>query len=287
MGAFGLLLALLAAMALLWATARWLLPRWRAMRREIRRVCTSGHVPDPPTPAALRTMRRIAGLAVWLQVGRVEVRGLDHLLGGGARLVTPNHGHYLDPFVLGLVFPERMRCMAAHGLMSAVGGFAALPLARWGAFCTDLRTGRGGPAIRAAVRLLQSGQNVVLFPEGWANVDGSVRPFKRGAVSIARMATARADGGISIVPVHLRYGAYPGRWINELPTHLQYLVMLLGAPIYRRGVRIEVGRPLTLADLPESSTAASDALRAAVLALDPQTSPSASVARRVPGRDGA
>jgi 1-acyl-sn-glycerol-3-phosphate acyltransferase len=248
---------------------QWLGPRWRAARSRIQRACTCGHVPDPPTEAAHRTMRRVARCLVWFQIGRIEVSGVENLECGALKLIAPTHGHYLDPFVIALVLRERARCMAARGLLEAGGGLMALLLSRWGAFCTDLREGKGAPALKAAVRILVSGQTLVMFPEGWANMDGAVGGFKKGAVSIARITESKAGRPVAIVPVHMRYGAYPGAWIRRLPPPLQYLTVLAGVAFFRRGVRVTIGKPLLSSELPKDVALATEQLRSAVLALSP------------------
>jgi 1-acyl-sn-glycerol-3-phosphate acyltransferase len=251
-------------------SSRWLGPRWRAARSKIQLLCTCGHVPDPPTDAADRVMRIVARCVVWFQIGRVEVSGLENLECGTPKLIAPTHGHYLDPFVIALLLPERARCMAARGLLEFGGGLGALIFSRWGAFCTDLRTGKGARALVAAVRILVSGQTLVMFPEGWAHLDGAVGPFKRGAVSIARMTAAKVGRPVSIVPVHMRYGAYPGAWITRFPHSLQCLIVLLGFIFFRRGVQVVVGKPLLSSELPEHATQATEELRRAILALNPR-----------------
>jgi 1-acyl-sn-glycerol-3-phosphate acyltransferase len=245
----------------------WLRRGWRAGRERIRSVCTCGYLPDPPTALAHRVMKWVARFVVWLQVGRIRVTGLEHLDVVGPRLITPTHGHYLDPFVLALILPGRARCMAACGLLASGGGLAALILSRWGAFCVDLADGRGGPAAAAAVRVLTSGQTLVLFPEGWAHLDGAVRPFKRGAVGISRMAAQQSGSAVPILPVRLHYGAYPGTWINRLPPPLQYVIMLVGVLAFRRGVQVVCGRPIRSSDLPADPSEATRQLRDRVLGL--------------------
>jgi 1-acyl-sn-glycerol-3-phosphate acyltransferase len=246
----------------------WLRPGWRAARKKIRLICTCGYVPDPPTDRANRVMRAVARWLVWIQVGKVEVSGASNLICGPPKLIAPTHGHYIDPFVLALLLPDRARCMAARGLLQVGGGLGALLFAQWGVFCTDLTTGRGTGSLRAAVRILVSGQTLVMFPEGWANMDGVVGSFKRGAASIAQMTESKVGRPVAIVPVYLRYGAYPGSWIAKLPPPLQYLVVFLGLIRFRRGVHVIVGRPLLSSGLPKDSALATEALRTAVLFLN-------------------
>jgi 1-acyl-sn-glycerol-3-phosphate acyltransferase len=244
---------------------RW----WRDTRQRIRLVCTCGHLPDPPTEDAWRLMKKVARVLVWIQIGKVEVSGREHLSGPAPRLIAPTHGHYLDPFVLGLLVPDPARAMTASGLLRAGGGLCGLLLSSWGAFCTDLDPGKGSPALKSAVRVLTSGQTLLIFPEGWANMDGNVGPFKRGFVSVARISEARGRRPVPIVPVYLRYGTYPGPWIRKLPPLCQYFVLFCGLAMFRRGVRVIVGEPLRSETLPRDAAQAAAAVRRAVLALNP------------------
>lgn len=240
------------------------------MSEHVQLITTCGYVPEPPTEAAFRTLIRVARVLVWLQIGKIRVSGLEHLDCGRPRLIVPTHGHYLDPFVLGQVLPDRARWMTARGLLALGGGLVGLFLTRCGgAFCTDLDEGKGAPALRAAVRILASGQTLVMFPEGWANVDGVVRPFKPGAASVARLATTKTRQPVSIVPVYLRYGRYPGPWINRLPAPLQFLLVFLLLAVYRRGVHVVFGKPFLSTELPREIGPATEELRRAVVALNP------------------
>jgi 1-acyl-sn-glycerol-3-phosphate acyltransferase len=123
------------------------------------------------------------------------------------------------------------------------------------------------PALKSAVQVLGSGQTLVIFPEGWAHLDGITRPFKRGLVHIAREAAAQLGHPIPIVPVHLRHRTHPGRWINRLNPRLQFLLVALAFPIYRRGVKVTVGAPILSSALPSGGTSATAHLRAQILSL--------------------
>lgn len=263
------LLLLALATAILLLSLRWLLRRWRRAQERIQQICTCGYLPGPPSDAAVRAMRIVARCVTWIQVGKVTVSGLENLRCGTPRLVTATHGHYLDPFILAQFLPAPVRIMAARGLLQFGCGVGALVFSRCGAFCVDLDEGKGGPALRAAVSVVASGQTLLIFPEGWANMNGTVGPFKKGAVSIARMAAAKAGGPVAIVPVYLRYGAYPRAWITRLPISVQCLMLLFGFILYRRGVHIIIGKPLLSSDLPKNAALASEELRKAVLQLKP------------------
>ena len=92
--------------------------------------------------------------------------GREHLGTPAPRIIAANHVHWIDPFLLGFVLDAPARYMAARAVFRFGGGLGALVVAPWGAFCADLRTGRGSGAIAAAITALTSGQTVVMFPEG-------------------------------------------------------------------------------------------------------------------------
>ncbi len=261
----GLVVSIITAMFLY----RYLKPRWQEMQAKIQLICTCGYLPDPPSDSDDRIMRKVSRFAVWLQIGKVKWSGVDNLTCESPKLIVPTHGHYLDPFVLAAQMPKGTRVMAASGLFKFGGGLGGLVFSRWGAFCTDLEPGKGLPALRTAVKVLASGQSLVVFPEGWAHMDGSVGPFNPGIASIARLAATQIDRPIHIVPVYMCYGKYPGKWIKPLPTAIQCLILMFGFMHYRRGVHVVFGQPLLTSDLPKNPHLATEQIRNAVLALNP------------------
>jgi len=87
-------------------------------------------------------------------------------------------------------------------------------------------------ALREAVELLVEGRIVVVFPEGYPNIDPTYTPktepdqflaFKPGFLNILRAAENRLDTKIPVIPAGLRYK--PGKvWIGYLT---------FGKPFYR------------------------------------------------------
>jgi 1-acyl-sn-glycerol-3-phosphate acyltransferase len=133
-------------------------------------------------------------------------------------------------------------------------------------FCADLRAGKGIPALKAAVKILLSGETLLMFPEGWTNMDGVVGPFKRGVVSIA---DDRSQGRPSRLH-HPRLHAVreiSRRMDRRFPMPVQCLIMLFGLILFRRGVRVVVGTPLLSSELPRDPTQATEHLRNTVLML--------------------
>jgi 1-acyl-sn-glycerol-3-phosphate acyltransferase len=123
---------------------------------------------------------------------RLALRGTEHVLRWGPVLITPNHQSYADPALVSLPFHRPVHYMAWNRLFR-------IPLFGWlirraRAFPVD--TDAADPrATRRAVRLLQDGAALMIFPEGIRSLDGTVGPFKPGAF---RLAVAL---GVPVLPV--------------------------------------------------------------------------------------
>lgn len=182
-------------------------------------------------------------------------------------LIVANHSHYVDGAPLVLLLKQPPRFMVARGVFRFGGGLLGWAASACGAFCVDLEPGKGAPARDVAVRILATGQTVVLFPEGWINMDGVLGPLKNGAARVAAEAARRLGHPIPIVPVALRYRRYPGSWIRRLPCPLQFLVVLLGWMRYRRGVTVTIGAPISSEELQGRGSEATAMLRRALVAL--------------------
>lgn len=265
-----MLIALAIAFVLVLTVEWWVLPRIRRAREYIKNVSTCGYLAPPPTVRGVRWLKICARVFAFIQVGKVRVRGRENLDSvPGPCLVAPNHPGSADIAVLPIALNRPARYMAAQGVMRAAGGLGALITGPMGAFCVDLTPGQGKAAEEAAVSVLVSEQTLVMFPEGWAWVDGRTGAFKKGAVRIVKAASQQLQREAWIVPTFLRYGQYPGSWIRKLPPQLEYLWLLVYAWYYRRGCTIVFGEPIAASSLPEDHAEATEFLRQKVLALDP------------------
>lgn len=267
------LAALLLGLAALIGFIAWLgksfLPALWEARAYCKQVQVCGHLPPPPEASGIRRMRRLSGFFTWLLAGKVEVIGRENLdkLPGKAYIVTPNHPSMTDVAVIPHVLGEHnARYMAARGVLQCFGGLGGLLFAPMGVFACDLDRGKGGPAREAAVKILVSGQSLVMWPEGWTYLDGVTGPFKKGAVRIAREAARQLGQETYIVPVNLRYGRYPGAWIKKLNIKVQYALLFVGFLWFRRGVRVSIGEPIPISSLPTDASA-TEILRDKVIAL--------------------
>jgi acyl-[acyl-carrier-protein]-phospholipid O-acyltransferase/long-chain-fatty-acid--[acyl-carrier-protein] ligase len=115
---------------------------------------------------------------------RVRWSGAEHIPAAGGALLIANHLSYVDPIVLQLACPRRIRFVGFHGLTHH--WFFELCL-RWsGALLISER--RPSDGIKHAVRAVQAGELVCVFPEGHISRTGQLMEIKRGFELIARRA---------------------------------------------------------------------------------------------------
>lgn len=247
---------------------RFVLPYWRRYRAYARDVATCGYLSDPPKPRAVRLLAVISRCITAYQVGKIKASGLEHLPKSGPAIIALNHPHYTDGFVVQQLLRRPARYMGAQWVFRLPFGIGPL-LGRCGGFAVDTTSGKGGPARDAAVRVLTTGQQLVLCPEGETHLDGALGQFKKGAVRIAREAADKLGAPVPIIPVCLRYGKYPGSWIMSWPKYRSYAYLVFMAWYYRRGVTVVVGEPISSAELTGDDEKDSELLRSRVAALRP------------------
>lgn len=130
----------------------------------------------------------------WLcrRLYRVEVEGTERMPASGAALLAANHDSSIDPALLALTSDRPIRFLARAELwlpglgrlLDALGGI-------------PVRRGRGDQsAIRRAIRALEAGELVAIFPQG-TTLGFKQRTYKSGA---ARLALAT---GTPLIPVRL------------------------------------------------------------------------------------
>jgi 1-acyl-sn-glycerol-3-phosphate acyltransferase len=89
--------------------------------------------------------------------------GAQHIPKGGAAIIASNHITAIDPFGVGLVTPRRVH------FMSKVESFSHPVLRQYMIYGNAFPVDRGKmdlQAIKTALRILQGGQILVIFPQG-------------------------------------------------------------------------------------------------------------------------
>jgi 1-acyl-sn-glycerol-3-phosphate acyltransferase len=158
-----------------------------------------------------RPFRRLRGL--WLQgLTRLELVGEQHLQAarnnGYGILIAPNHPAHADPFVMQEA-SDRLRTpfyfMAAWQVFAMTHWLGRGILRQHGCFSVN-REGHDFPAYREAVRILESDQPLVIFPEGEVlHLNDRAMPFRRGAATAALRAARRSGRPVACLPTAIKY----------------------------------------------------------------------------------
>jgi 1-acyl-sn-glycerol-3-phosphate acyltransferase len=131
---------------------------------------------------------------------RVRVEGAERLPAGGAILVS-NHQSLVDIPLFLAAFPREIGFLAKREL-------GEIPMfGRAMGFAGNLFIDRDDPRdavrlMKEAVRRIDQGQILVIFPEGTRSAEGEIGEFKAGAFYIAQKA------GASVLPVYIDGGRF-------------------------------------------------------------------------------
>src|SRR5256885_83145 len=151
-----------------------------------------------PLPWLYRTLRGPVrkALARWFDL---QIDGLENLPSSGPYLIAANHHNYLDGVVLGvaapepisfLVMPRVWRATPLHPILHRNLGSIPIDLGR-----ADVS------ALRRALRTLEAGKVIGIFPEGPFSVRGRLEPRLPGVALLA------LRSGVPVIPAGIR-GTY-------------------------------------------------------------------------------
>lgn len=133
---------------------------------------------------------------------RANVKGKENVPKKGGVIIAANHRSLVDPPVVGSVLPRNVHFLAKEELFHfgpfgwLIKNLNAHPLRRSG----DVR------AFKIALRLLRSGEGVILFPEGRrAKTDQLQKP--KAGVGLLAKAT-----GCAIVPAYIHNSGYVSKF---------------------------------------------------------------------------
>jgi cytidylate kinase len=138
---------------------------------------------------------RLLAMAIMRAMFRLEARGTQHVPLRGPVLLVANHSSFLDPPLVGGVCPRQLTFLAKAELFAVPGlgplirALNARPLRREGADTA---------AVRVALRALEQGGALLVFPEGTRGPEGTLREPKSGAALLAVLS------GAPVVPVFVR-----------------------------------------------------------------------------------
>jgi 1-acyl-sn-glycerol-3-phosphate acyltransferase len=173
------------------------------------------------------------------------VVGVERVPAHGPAVVVANHESWLDPIIVPVALPRKPAFLAMEelwrmpviSLVMRAYGPLAIPLTRGAVDAT---------ALKRALRALEAGALLIVFPEGGISPTGELRPFHRGAAMLA----ARAGAPIIPVAIHGTADALP---LGRVLPRRRPITVRFGTPI----------RPASQqrADLEQASEAAAAQIR--------------------------
>ena len=145
---------------------------------------------------------------------RLTLDGTEHIPADGPLLIVPNHVTYADPVLVSIPVRRPVHYMAWSALFE-IPGLNWL-IRRLRAFPVEIESA-DPRATREAVRLLQAGGAVMIYPEGGRSQDGRLGRFKPGAFRLA------CSLGVPLLPVTIAGGheAWPPKRTLPRPGRLR------------------------------------------------------------------
>lgn len=136
---------------------------------------------------------------VWL---RYRAKGIENLPSQGGALLLINHQSFLDPLLVGLPLRRPVSYLARDSLFR-------VPVIGWILRNTYVmpinREAASTASLREAIRRLEHGFYVGIFPEGTRTANGDVGPLKPGFLALMR----RANVPVYPVGIAGAFEAYP------------------------------------------------------------------------------
>ncbi|MFL6233095.1 MAG: AMP-binding protein [Thermoanaerobaculia bacterium] len=145
-----------------------------------------------------RRVARVCARVLFAWVGMpLRLEGGESLRAGGPRIVAPNHQSYLDGLVLTALLPPDFAYVVKRELEKSA--FARIFLRRLGTlFVERFDAAQSAGETRKVLEAVQSGQSLVIFPEGTFQRYPGLLPFRMGTFAVA------VDAGVPVVPVAIQ-----------------------------------------------------------------------------------
>ncbi len=161
-------------------------------------------------------------VALWWLYG-IRRYGKHNVTPHGPAIYVANHQSHLDPPIIGVLVTDRPFSSLARASLFRNPVFAWL-IRQLGAIPIEQGKGDAG-AIRTAIRELEAGRRILIFPEGSRTPDGDIHEFQRGVMLLLKRAS------VPVIPIALEgaHDIWPiGR---QLPRLTGRLAVMAGMPI--------------------------------------------------------
>jgi len=146
----------------------------------------------------------------------------ERMIESGSLILAMNHQSYFDPPLAGIC-SKRAVYFLARKTLSSLPFFGRL-LPDFNVIPID-RDGKDSSSLKTIIRLLRSGNGVVLFPEGTRSPDGNLQRGQSGIGLII------AKTKSPVLPMRV-FGAHEAFPKNSKKIHFNQITVVLGNPIY-------------------------------------------------------
>ncbi|MBX9578372.1 MAG: 1-acyl-sn-glycerol-3-phosphate acyltransferase [Chthoniobacterales bacterium] len=146
----------------------------------------------------------------------------ERMVESGSLILAMNHQSYFDPPLAGIC-SKRAVYFLARKTLSSLPFFGRL-LPDFNVIPID-RDGKDSSSLKTIIRLLRSGNGVVLFPEGTRSPDGNLQRGQSGIGLII------AKTKSPVLPMRV-FGAHEAFPKNSKKIHFNQIIVVLGNPIY-------------------------------------------------------
>ncbi len=146
----------------------------------------------------------------------------EYMLESGPLILAMNHQSYFDPPLAGIC-SKRAVYYLARKTLSSLPFFGRL-LPDFNVIPID-RDGNDPSSLKTIIRLLRSGNGVVLFPEGTRSPDGNLQKARSGIGLIISKTKS------PVLPMRV-FGAHEAFPKGSRKIHLNPITVVLGKPIY-------------------------------------------------------
>lgn len=157
---------------------------------------------------------------VFLTFFSYRVIGKEKLVTEGPVLIASNHESYFDPPVVGIAYDHAVYYLARKTLFRGFGGWLypklnSIPVDQDRPDMTSLKT---------IIKLLKSGNQVIIFPEGQRTLDGNLQPAEAGTGLIVAKSKA------TVQPVRI-FGARDALPRGSNKVKFAPITVVVGDPI--------------------------------------------------------
>jgi 1-acyl-sn-glycerol-3-phosphate acyltransferase len=162
---------------------------------------------------------------------RFRILHRERVIQTGPVILAMNHQSFLDPPLAGNACDRAIYFLAKRSLMNAPVLGWLLP--KLNVIPVDLE-GNDRSALKALIRILRSGQCVLVFPEGTRTPDGNLQPAEPGVGLVI------AKTGAPVVPMRI-FGAFNAWPIGGRLRLWHKITIVVGEPLHFSPADLEAG----------------------------------------------